>query len=70
MLVHLEKLDKPLNFSFAENAVTTRNMFCEYPKDAFHLLMKSQCPASSPSCVVDVPFDILRNQRYRCTTGE
>ncbi|VBB33866.1 unnamed protein product [Acanthocheilonema viteae] len=44
-------------------------MYCEYPKNAFQVLINRQCPATHPFCVIDVPFDVLLNQRYRCATA-
>ncbi|VDN92146.1 unnamed protein product [Brugia pahangi] len=51
------------------HGIITTNIFCEYPKNAFEVLINRQCPATDPFCVVDVPFDILLNQRYRCATA-
>ncbi|KAM3725864.1 Thioredoxin domain-containing protein [Dirofilaria immitis] len=55
-------------FPFSSSVMKT-NMYCEYPKDAFQVLINRQCPAAHPLCVIDVPFDILISQKYRCTTA-
>uniref|UniRef100_A0A0R3S0Y4 Thioredoxin domain-containing protein n=1 Tax=Elaeophora elaphi TaxID=1147741 RepID=A0A0R3S0Y4_9BILA len=51
------------------HGIMTTNLFCEYPKDAFQILINRQCPATHSFCVIDVPFDVLLNQRYRCATA-
>ncbi|EFO23530.1 hypothetical protein LOAG_04954 [Loa loa] len=55
--------------SMSSRRIMTTNMICEYPKDAFQVLISRQCPATHPFCVIDVPFDILLNQKYRCATA-
>lgn len=47
----------------------TANLYCEYPKDAFQILIRNQCPAADPLCVIDVPFDVSGSLRYRCALG-
>lgn len=54
------------NYSTYE--VEKSNQDCEYPHSAFNLLVHSQCPVAHHSfCVIDTPFDILVNLKYRCS---
>ncbi|VDN04415.1 unnamed protein product [Thelazia callipaeda] len=42
---------------------------CKYPKNAFQILIKNQCPIANSFCIIDVPFDVSVNARYRCATA-
>uniref|UniRef100_A0A915PK73 Thioredoxin domain-containing protein n=1 Tax=Setaria digitata TaxID=48799 RepID=A0A915PK73_9BILA len=68
------KQDNPANIENVSLHLSThrsiaKNAYCEYPKEAFQILIKRQCPATHSFCVIDVPFDIMVNMRYRCATA-
>ncbi|VDK76539.1 unnamed protein product [Litomosoides sigmodontis] len=70
-IIECSDISKDDNATSSEVDVSARKivMYCHYPKDAFQVLIRSQCPATHPFCVIDAPFDVLINQKYRCATA-
>ncbi|VDK51100.1 unnamed protein product [Anisakis simplex] len=42
---------------------------CDYPQDAFYMLINKQCPAAPPLCIIDKPFDFISDLKIRCSTA-